>query len=173
MTSSFGNIFCVTVPLHGGSTGHRWIPLKMPVMQSFDVSLICASTSGWANNQNAGELRRDSVDCHVSVQSNKGFSQVQLQVSVRNNVGSFFIGTRENNFDWTWIKIQYIMTIDFKKSSVKWRPFCFGFNVSISFPCQIHMHPKQCEISVELFFSFTIYSVAHSEGVRVVRMLCN
>ena len=27
MTSSNGNIFCVTGPLRGESTGHRWIPL--------------------------------------------------------------------------------------------------------------------------------------------------
>ena len=37
MTSSNGNIFCVTGPLCGEYTDHRWIPLKRPVTRSFDV----------------------------------------------------------------------------------------------------------------------------------------
>ena len=37
MTSSNGNIFRVTDPLLGESTGDRLIPLTRPVAQSFDV----------------------------------------------------------------------------------------------------------------------------------------
>ena len=37
MTSSNGNIFCVTGPLCGEFTGHWWIPSQRPVMRSFDV----------------------------------------------------------------------------------------------------------------------------------------
>ena len=37
MTSSNGNIFCVTGPLCGEFTGHRWIPGHRPVTRSFDV----------------------------------------------------------------------------------------------------------------------------------------
>ena len=37
MMSSNGNIFHVTGPLWGESTGHWWIPLKWPVTRSFDV----------------------------------------------------------------------------------------------------------------------------------------
>ena len=37
MTSSNGNIFRVTGPLCGEFIGHRWIPLKRPVTQSFGV----------------------------------------------------------------------------------------------------------------------------------------
>ena len=37
MTSSNGNIFCVTGPLWGESTGHRWIPLT----KASDVQLWC------------------------------------------------------------------------------------------------------------------------------------
>ena len=38
MTSSNGNIFCVTSLLCGEFTGHRWTPLtKRPVTRSFDV----------------------------------------------------------------------------------------------------------------------------------------
>ena len=39
MASSNGNIFRVTGPLWGEFTGHRWIPLIRPVMQSFDMFL--------------------------------------------------------------------------------------------------------------------------------------
>ena len=37
MTSSNGNIFCVTGPLYGEFTGHMWIPRTKPVTRSFDV----------------------------------------------------------------------------------------------------------------------------------------
>ena len=37
MTSSSGSIFHVTGPLWGEFTGHRWIPLTIPVTWSFDV----------------------------------------------------------------------------------------------------------------------------------------
>ena len=39
LTSSNGNIFRVTGSSWGESTGHRWIPHKRPVTQSFDVRL--------------------------------------------------------------------------------------------------------------------------------------
>ena len=37
MTSLNGNIFHVTGPLWGESTGHQWIPLAKPVTQNFDI----------------------------------------------------------------------------------------------------------------------------------------
>ena len=37
MTSSNGNIFCVTGPLYREFTGYRWIPSQRPVTWSFDV----------------------------------------------------------------------------------------------------------------------------------------
>ena len=37
MMSSNGIIFRVTGPLWGEFTGHRWMSLKRPVMQSFDI----------------------------------------------------------------------------------------------------------------------------------------
>ena len=58
MTSSNANIFCVTGPLWGESIGHRWIPSQKPVTQSFDISLICVWTNGWAKNPDAGDMRR-------------------------------------------------------------------------------------------------------------------
>ena len=39
MSSSNGNIFCVTGPLWGKSNGHRWIPPQMSATPSFDVFL--------------------------------------------------------------------------------------------------------------------------------------
>ena len=53
MTSSNGNIFCVTGPLCGEFTGHKgqWRGALM-------FSLICAWINGWVNNCEAGDLRR-------------------------------------------------------------------------------------------------------------------
>ena len=62
MMSSNGNIFCVTGPLWGESTGHWCL-----VMQSFDVSLICFSTNGWANNRDAGDLRHHRAHNDITV----------------------------------------------------------------------------------------------------------
>ena len=62
MTSSNGNIFSVTGPLWGESTGDRHPPVTSEflsqrlVKQSFDFSLICAWTNDWANNRDTGDL---------------------------------------------------------------------------------------------------------------------
>ena len=57
MTSSNGDIFHVTGPLWGESTGHWWIPLT----KANDVKLwfffICAWTNDWIDNRDAGDLR--------------------------------------------------------------------------------------------------------------------
>ena len=58
MTSSNGNIFCVTGHLCGEFTGPRWIPRKRPVTRSFNVSLTCVWISDWVNNRETGDLRR-------------------------------------------------------------------------------------------------------------------
>ena len=54
MTSSKGNVFRVTGPLCGESTGHRWIPLSKASGAALVFSLMCAWTNGWANNRDAG-----------------------------------------------------------------------------------------------------------------------
>ena len=52
MMSSTWNIFCVTGPLWGEFTGHRWIPLtKGQWRGALMFSLICAWTNGWANHR--------------------------------------------------------------------------------------------------------------------------
>ena len=58
--SSNGNIFRVTGPLCGESTGHRWIPLTkaMQWCGALMFSLICTWTNSWVNNGDAGDWRR-------------------------------------------------------------------------------------------------------------------
>ena len=58
ITSSNRNSFRVTGPLWGETTGHRWIPLT----KASEAELWCfLSTNGWANNWDAGDLRRHSA----------------------------------------------------------------------------------------------------------------
>ena len=58
MMSSNGNIFRVTDPLWGESTGDRWIPPHKSQWSGDSMfSFICAWTNSWANNRNAGDLR--------------------------------------------------------------------------------------------------------------------
>ena len=57
MTSSNGNIFRVTGPLWGESTGHRWIPLTKASHAEF-WCFLWSEPNGWANNREAGNLRR-------------------------------------------------------------------------------------------------------------------
>ena len=66
MMSWHGDVFRVTGLLWGESTGHRWwVPLnKWLVIRGFDVALMHAWTWSWANNQVAGDLRRQ--DAHVT-----------------------------------------------------------------------------------------------------------
>ena len=65
MTSSNGNIFRVTGPLCGELTGHRWITST----KANDAELIYAWTHGWANNRDAGGLRRHRAGYDVTVMS--------------------------------------------------------------------------------------------------------
>ena len=44
-------------------------PAQSPVTRSFDVSLICASIHGWANNRKAGNLRCHRAHYDVTVSS--------------------------------------------------------------------------------------------------------
>ena len=67
MASPNGNVYRVTSPLCGESTGHRWISLKRPVTRSFGVFLISAWTNVWANNRDAGNLRRHGPHYDVTV----------------------------------------------------------------------------------------------------------
>ena len=60
LTSSNGDIICVTDPLCGEFTSHRWVPLtKGQWCGDLVCSLICTWINGWVNNGEAGYLRRD------------------------------------------------------------------------------------------------------------------
>ena len=61
MTSSNGNIFCVTRPLCREFNGHRWIPLT----KTSNAELWC--WNGWINNRDAGDLRRHCAHYYVTV----------------------------------------------------------------------------------------------------------
>ena len=63
MTSSNGNIFRVTVPLWGESTGPGEFPSQRPVMRNFDAFL----TNGRAKNRDAGDLRRHLAQYNMTV----------------------------------------------------------------------------------------------------------
>ena len=71
MTSSTGNIFCVTGHLWGESTGDRW-PHKGQWRMALMFSFICAWSIGWANNRDAGDLRRRRAhyDITLTIASN-------------------------------------------------------------------------------------------------------
>ena len=67
MTSSNWNIFRVTGPLLGESNGHRWIPLTKATTRSFDIFFDLHLNKGWANDPNAGDLRRHHAHYYVTV----------------------------------------------------------------------------------------------------------
>ena len=68
LSSPNGNIFRVTGPLWGESTGPRWIPLtKASNAGALMYSLICARTNGWVNNRDPGNLRCNFAHYEVTV----------------------------------------------------------------------------------------------------------
>ena len=67
MMTANGNIFCVTDPLWGEN--HR-LPVDSPHKGQWRgsmLSLICAWINGWANNRDAGDLRRHRTHYDVTV----------------------------------------------------------------------------------------------------------
>ena len=69
MTSSKGNIFRVTGPLCGEFTGPGEFPHKGQWRGALMFSLICVWMSSWANNREAGDLRRHRGNYDVNVSS--------------------------------------------------------------------------------------------------------
>ena len=56
--SSNGSVFSLLALCAGNSPVTGEFPAQRPVTQSFDVFLICAWINAWANNHEAGDLRR-------------------------------------------------------------------------------------------------------------------
>ena len=71
MMSSNGNIFRVTGPLWRESTGHRWFSSQTQWRGAVMFSLICNWTNGWANEPDAGDLRRHRAHCDFTVMIRK------------------------------------------------------------------------------------------------------
>ena len=69
MTSSNGNIFCVTGHLCGEFTGESPVnsPHKGQWRGALMFSLICTRINGWVNNDEAGDLRRHCAHYDVIV----------------------------------------------------------------------------------------------------------
>ena len=67
MTSSNGNMFRVTGFCAGNSPVTSEFPSHRPVTRSLMFSLICTWTNGWANNQDAGDWRRNRTHYDVTV----------------------------------------------------------------------------------------------------------
>ena len=76
MTSSNVNIFCLTGPLYGEFTGHRWIPLTK-ASDTLMFSFICAWINGWINNREAGDLRRHRAHYDVTAMQYKKNDRTQ------------------------------------------------------------------------------------------------
>ena len=57
MTSSKGNIFCVTGPLCEEFTGYQWIPSQRRATRGFDVFFDLRLKNIWVSNRDPGDLR--------------------------------------------------------------------------------------------------------------------
>ena len=99
MTLSNGNIFCVTGPLLGESTGDRWIPLT----KTSDVELWCdLSMNKWLSKQSRrrwfGMLSRPLWrHCNVTEQA------VCSEISVSEGRISYILGARWPKWPPLWI----------------------------------------------------------------------
>ena len=76
MTSSNGNIFCVTGNLWAVNSPHKgqWRGALM-------FSLICVWINGWLNNREAGDSRRYRAHYYVTVMNIGCFSQIETNHS--------------------------------------------------------------------------------------------
>ena len=94
MTSSNGNILCVTSPLWRESNGcRRW-------RGALVFSMMYARTNGLSNSQGAGDLRRHAAHCDVNIMIRAGFSCFCDNTQVHTNVcNSLAPGRRGSNFE--------------------------------------------------------------------------
>ena len=76
MTSSNGNLFRLTGPLWGKPPVTGGFPHKGQYRGALVFSLFCAWTNSWANNREAGDLRRHRAHHDVTVISKVIFSSV-------------------------------------------------------------------------------------------------
>ena len=70
MTSSNGNLFCITGHLCGQFIGDRWIPSTNGQWRgALMSSLICTWINGWVNNGEAGDLKYHRIHHDITVRS--------------------------------------------------------------------------------------------------------
>ena len=134
--------------VYGGFSSQRL------VMRSFDVFFDLRLNNGWANNRDAGDLRRIALMTslwwvklisqlthwgrvtHICVSkltiigSDNGLSPGRRQAIIWTNAGILLIWTLGTNFSEILSKIHIFSfkKIHFKMSSGKRRPFCLGLN---------------------------------------------
>ena len=72
MASSNGNIFRVTGLCEGNSPVTGEFPSQRPVTRSFDVFFDCAWINIWANNDHAGDLKRNCANYDVTLMTKSG-----------------------------------------------------------------------------------------------------
>ena len=81
MTSYYGKAFRVTGPLWGESTGRSSMdsPHRGPVTPALMFSLKLASTNGWINFRDVGDLRRHDAHCDVIVTITTTFQRYMVK----------------------------------------------------------------------------------------------
>ena len=90
--------FSALLSLYAGNspvTGE--FPPQRPVTRSSDISLICAWTNGWANNRDAGDLRRHRARCDVTVMIG---SQLNLCGAMNQSQGTLESSLQYLSEDW-------------------------------------------------------------------------
>ena len=124
MKSSNGNIFCITGPLCGEFTDHRWIPLTKASdaeLWRSDVFLDLRLTKNtWINNGEAGDLKCPHAHYDIIVMLNQ---YLLFQSSfIKNNNAHFKIHFQSMNY-----------TAHMKKIKVDQRITHFGSKNYLSF----------------------------------------
>ena len=88
MTSSNGNIFCVTGPLCGKFTGLRCISgTKASDVELWSVLLSTPWINGWVNNHEAGDFRRHRAQYDIIVMLHIHYveSLVYINIGINNS----------------------------------------------------------------------------------------
>ena len=166
-----GNIFYITGPLWGESTGD--FPLHWPFVGGIHQWLVDSLTKGkyctalrlslliyW------GRVTHICVSKLTSIASDNGLSPGRRQAIIWNNAGILLIGPLGTNFSEISIEIQIfcLKKIHLKKSSAKCRPFCLSLNVlneqadqKLSLWCT----RPSCDINVSLMEFYVLFSPGH------------
>ena len=95
--------FCEGNPLGTGGFPSQWVnaPRKDQWRGALLISLMCASTTGWTNSQDAGDLKRHDAHCDVTVMSKRIFGfYLKVNCSVRTTLFIFFFIMLQSQWHW-------------------------------------------------------------------------